>query len=201
MVKKSTKAFIDHVKSECAKYGIKCKLKPVSYLRLSNNIKCSGYFDESSLELVCAMNREDSLEILVHEYAHMTQWLDNCDIWKKMIKYDSVNKMDAWLSKKEVVRDYKKHIDIVKYLELDNEKRSVNIIKKFNLDIDLDHYIKKANAYVQFYNHIKTTRRWSTPKNSPYTNVSVINVMSPTFRMNYRKMSKKVIKAFQISGI
>ena len=197
---KKTKLFIDHIKAECEKYGVTLQLRHVKYLKISNSIKCSGYFDESDRTIVCATNTRNWLEILVHEYAHMTQWLDDCREWSKMVKKDSVSKMDMWLSGYEV-KDYKKHIDIVKYLELDNEKRSVQIIKKFGLEIDIDDYIRKANAYVQFYNHIKTTRRWSKPHNSPYTNKMVIGQMSNTFRMNYRKMSKKVSLVFEKSGI
>jgi hypothetical protein len=138
----------------------------------------------------------------VHEYAHLTQWVDNCSIWKKVSKYDSVNKMDRWLNGK-LVKDYKRHVDLVKELELDNEKRSVKIIKLFKLDsvISVEDYTRKANAYVQFYNYIKITRRWSDPKNSPYNNQTVIQAMPKVFRMNYKKMSNRVKTAFLKSKI
>jgi hypothetical protein len=199
---KKEKAFVDHVKLECKKYGIKCSLRPVKYLKLSNSIKCSGYFDETGKVLACATNKKDWLQILVHEYAHLTQWVDNCNIWKKVSKLDSVNKMDQWLNGKSV-KDYKRHIDLVKELELDNEKRSVSIIKKFDLtnSVDIDSYTRKANAYIQFYNYIKITRRWSDPKNTPYNNQSVIQAMPRVFRMNYKKMSKRVESAFLKSKI
>jgi len=101
------------------------------------------------------------------------------------------------------VKGYKRHIDLVKELELDNEKRSVKIIKEFGLDscINVEDYTRKANAYIQFYNYIKTTRRWSDPKNSPYNNNTVIQAMPKVFRMNYKKMSKRVERAFLKSNI
>ena len=40
------KRFINWVKKQCKENGIKCDLRPVTYLKLSGNIKCSGYFDE-----------------------------------------------------------------------------------------------------------------------------------------------------------
>ncbi len=199
---KKEREFVDYVKSECKKYGVKCSLRPVKYLKLSGNIKCSGYFDETGKVLACATNKKDWLQILVHEYAHLTQWVDNCKIWKKVSKLDSVNKMDQWLNGKSV-KGYKRHIDLVKELELDNEKRSVGIIKSFDLSslINVDDYTRKANAYVQFYNYIKITRRWSDPKNTPYNNQSVIQAMPKVFRMNYKKMSKRVESAFLKSKI
>jgi hypothetical protein len=202
LMTKKEKAFVDYVKSECKKYGVKCSLRPVKYLKLSGNIKCSGYFDETGKVLACATNKKDWLQILVHEYAHLTQWVDDCNIWKKVSKFDSVNKMDLWLNGKSV-KNYERHIDLVKELELDNEKRSVKIIKQFGLDssIDTADYTRKANAYVQFYNYIKTTRKWSDPKNTPYNNKTVINAMPKVFRMNYKKMSKRVELAFSKSKI
>jgi hypothetical protein len=199
---KKEREFVDYVKSECKKYGVKCSLRPVKYLKLSGNIKCSGYFDETGKVLACATNKKDWLQILVHEYAHLTQWVDNCKIWKKVSKLDSVNKMDQWLNGKSV-KGYKRHIDLVKELELDNEKRSVGIIKSFDLSslINVDDYTRKANAYVQFYNYIKITRRWSDPKNTPYNNQSVIQAMPKVFKMNYKKMSKRVESAFLKSKI
>ena len=54
---KKEKEFVNYVKSECKKYGVKCDLRKTKYVKLSGNIKCSGYFDEDGLSLVCSMNR------------------------------------------------------------------------------------------------------------------------------------------------
>lgn len=194
--------FIDHVKSECKKYGIKCSLRPVKYLKLSGNIKCSGYFDEENRVLACATNKKDWLSILVHEYGHMTQWIDNCKTWKKMEDTSATYKVDKWLGGGKV-KHVNYHIDIVKNLELDNEKRSVKLIKDYGLEkyIDIKDYIKKANAYVQFYNYIKITRKWSSPKNSPYSNEELVAEMPDRFSMKYKSMSKRVYKAFLKANI
>jgi hypothetical protein len=185
--------FVEFVKQECKRYNIKCKLKPVKYLRLSGNIKCSGYFDEEEPALAVATNRQDWLEILVHEYCHLTQWLDNGSIWKKGTT--SLAYVFEWLAGADVKR-VNKHIDAARDLELDNEKRSVAMIKKWDLNIDTDSYIKKANAYVQFYNYMKQTRKWCVPNNSPYKNARVVDAMSTKFNLNYKKLSKRLEKVF-----
>ena len=190
--------FIEHVKSHCKENGIKVILRPTQYIKLSNNIKCSGWFDEEKMELVCAKNRGDFLDILVHEYSHFTQWIDQCEPWLK--GYYGLTYVEEWLSGKEV-RNIKKHLASSRDLELDNEKRASKLIDKFNLSIDKDNYIKKANAYVQFYNWMYVSRRWSKPGNTPYTNKIIIEAMPNTFHMNYSRMSKKVFKAFEASGI
>jgi hypothetical protein len=195
MVKKTLleKEFLRFVKDQCKKYGIKCKLKNVSYLKLSGNIKCSGYFCETEKVLAVAMDRADWIEILAHEYCHLTQWVDGVDVWKKGCT--GLVKMDNWMNGSRV-RDIKKYLGYVRDLELDNEKRAVALIKKWGLDVDLDMYIKKANAYVQFYNYIYHTRKWSNPKNSPYSNSVVVDAMSNKFNMKYSDMSNRVFKLF-----
>ena len=193
MYDKNTQAFIDHVKKECKKHGIKASLRNTKYVKLSGNIKCSGYFDDENRVLVCSMNRPDFLEILAHEYCHLTQYVDKIELW------DAVNVsmplLDEWLSGEEV-EDIDQHISKCRDLELDNEKRTVEVIKKFDLNMDLDHYVRKANAYVQFYNYMKHSRRWCTPERSPYTNKRVISSMSNQFDMEYSEIPQDIKQIF-----
>lgn len=189
-------AFVKWIKKECKKYKVKCSLRNTSYLVVSNNIRCSGYFsdeDEKAPVLAVAMKNPQWLEILVHEYCHLTQWIDGIDLWKKADK--SLVLVDEWLSGKTVC-NINYHLSVARDLELDNEKRSVALIKKWDLNIDVENYIKKANAYIQFYNYLKKTRRWSKPNNQPYKNEEIVNIMSTKFNMNYKKMSKRVEKVF-----
>ena len=81
-------------------------------------------------------------------------------------------------------------------MELDNERRTAKLIKKWKLSIDLKDYIKKANAYIHFYNWMFHTRKWSSPTNSPYTNADIQAVMSTRFDMNYEELTPKVYEAF-----
>jgi len=192
------KNFVDHVKRECRRTGIKFDLRPSKYVKLSESIKCSGWFDNENMALVVAAKNVYALEILVHEYGHLTQWDENIPIW---IKADeALGYVDDWLGGIEV-KNIKKWLGLSRDLELDNEKRSVALIKKFDLPIDTQAYTKKANAYVQFYNWMYYSRRWSTPKNSPYRNPIILDVMPEKFNMNYKKLSYKVYKAFEASGI
>jgi len=94
------------------------------------------------------------------------------------------------------VPDIDYHLGMARALELDNEKRSVELMRKWGLDVDIDNYIRKANAYIQFYNYMGKTRRWSNPQNAPYGNPNVVKQMPTTFRMNYKRMSKRVEKVF-----
>ena len=192
------KNFVDHVKRECRRTGIKFDLRPSKYVKLSESIKCSGWFDSENMALVVAAKNSMALDVLVHEYGHLTQWDENVPIW---IKADeALGYVEEWLSGIEV-KNIKKWLGLSRDLELDNEKRSVALIKKFDLPIDTSFYTKKANAYVQFYNWMYYSRRWSTPKNSPYRNPIILDAMPEKFNMNYKKLSYKSYKAFEASGI
>lgn len=190
-------AFIEHVKAECKRTGIKCDLRPTKYLKLSN-IRCSGYFDSEGKVLVCSMNRPDSLGILAHEYAHLTQWEEGIDLWHK--SDTSLTKIDQWLGGQRV-HNIKKHLGVSRDLELDNERRTAKLISKWKLSIDLKDYIKKANSYIHFYNWMYHSRKWSSPNNSPYTNPDIQAVMSTRFDMKYDELTPRVYNAFAKANI
>jgi hypothetical protein len=65
----------------------------------------------------------------------------------------------------------------------------------------LVHYVKKANAYVQFYNWMLVTRKWSKPNNSPYKNKNLVAAMSNKFNMKYDSLSPKLEKIFKTENI
>lgn len=192
------KRFINWVKKQCKENGIKCDLRKVKYLKLSGNIKCSGYFDEDERKLVVAMNRPDWLGILVHEYCHLTQWTDGVKVWTKGC--EGLTKVEEWLEGKSV-RGIKTALAQSRDLELDNEKRSVALMKKWGLKIDIDDYIRKANAYVMFYNYMYHSRKWSSPDNSPYSNPNIISKMSNKFNMRYKQMSERLLKLYKEQNI
>jgi len=193
-------AFIDFVKQECKRVGIKCILKNVKSVKLSegSNARCSGYFDSENKELVVSMKRPDSLAILVHEYCHLTQWEEQIPLWKKADV--SLTKIDEWLCGKEI-RNIKKHLAIARDLELDNEKRSAKMIRKWKLSINIKDYIQKANSYIHFYNYIYYTRKWSKPRNTPYTNKQIQAIMSDRFNMRYDVLPEKIHNAFVAAKI
>lgn len=194
---KQTERFIKHVKDECRNEGVKCDLRNTTYVKLSSVIRASGYFDETVPTLVCSMKRPDSLEILAHEYSHLTQWRERIDLWKAVEV--SMPKLDEWLEGKDIP-SIERHIAACRDLELDNEKRAVKIIKEFELPIDINHYVKKANAYVMFYNYMMVSRRWCTPKNSPYKNKTIIEAMPNKFNMKYSSIPTRLHKLFESEG-
>lgn len=188
--------FISYVKKKCRENGIKCDIRNVTYVKGGENIKCSGYFDEMNRILVVSKMHPDFFHTLIHEYCHVLQWKENGPLWKNIDKSSPL--VDKWLTGKSV-KNYKKHLAAVRDMELDCEKRAVELMKKWNFPIN--DYVKKANAYVQFYNWLAKTRRWSSPENSPYTNKIIVSAMPNKFNMDYSKMSKRIEKLFKQENI
>lgn len=194
----NVREFVKFVKSQCRQHNIKFRLRPTKSVVISKAIRCSGYFDENTRELVVAGKNKRWLEILVHEYGHLTQWVDNCKEWRDL--GNSIEKVDSWLEGKRV-KDVKKALALTRDLELDNEKRSVKIIKEWGLPIDIKEYTQKANAYVNLYNRLAVTRKWPSVKNSPYKNPKIYKQMPKIFRMDYKNLSEKYYKIFEEAGL
>jgi len=189
--------FIWFVQVQCAQYGVKCDLRNTAFVK-TGNIRCAGWFSEASesgpARLVCSMNRDDALEILVHEYAHLTQYVSGMTLWDTAGQ--SLEHIDKWLAG-EYYEDIDTHIDNALQLELDNEKRTVKLITEWNLPIDVGGYTQRANAYLQFYLWLKHSKKWSSPNNSPYKNPRIVAAMKPTFRMNYTQLTPKLYTLFK----
>lgn len=192
--------FIKFVKRECRRTKIKCIFKNTKSVKLSeeNNIRCSGYFDSENRELVVAIKHPQALAIIVHEYCHLTQWEEQIPLWKK--SDIALTKIDDWLNGKRI-HNIRQHLSIARDLELDNEKRSAKTIRKWKLSINVKEYIQKANSYIHFYNYIYYTRRWSKPKNTPYTNKQIQALMSDRFNMRYDMLPTKIHNAFVAAKI
>lgn len=111
--------------------------------------------------------------ILLHEYCHFTQWLEQCDEWKAYLK--------NW---RGIMREWE--MSIVK-LELDCEKRTLELIKKLEIEhyIKPEEYIKNSNAYLGFYHIYFETGIWY--KKSPYSFKEILDKM-PTKSMSFEDL-------------
>lgn len=191
---KNDKAFIEFVKEECKRTGIKCDLRPTTFVK-ADGIMCAGYFDETNMQLVVAMNRHDSLGALAHEYCHLTQWEEGMRLWR--LSDHALHQLHKWLRGKPV-RHIRRHIATVRELELDNERRTAKMIKRWKLSIDVKEYVRGANAYIHFYNWLYLSRSWSEPRNGDDV---VVDNMSSKFNMKYDQMSRKVAEVFALADL
>lgn len=189
------KEFLKYVKKRCEKRGVKV------FLGKGKKVKCdsvltSGYFDEVNKVLAVAMGGNRPIEILAHEFSHFTQWDEQCAIWVKAVKYEAIENFWAYVTGQKSNNPIKS-LSISRDLELDCEKRTIELIKCHGLDIDIDYYHKKANAYVYFYNWMKESKRWCKPDNTPYNNKRIVEAMPNHFNNDYTILPEKFRKIFR----
>jgi hypothetical protein len=196
-MKKSYDKLVELIKKNCKEYGVKLDIRPTSYVKIDSS-RCSGFFDpeEENLRIVVAGKAENFEATLLHEYCHLTQYIDNDKLWRKSNK--SLTILFEWLEGKDYSkRKIKRHAAVCRELELDNEKRAAKMARKYDVGLSVKEYTKRANAYVLFYNWLPVTRKWSSSENSPYRNENLIKAMSGKFDMNYEKLDPKIKKIFK----
>jgi len=191
---------IKHIKAECKKHNVKYYKGPGRFVWLQDsNIKCGGYFNsEPEPMLAFASKSKEANTLLAHEYCHMTQWLDKIPLWD--IANNSLVVVDNWLNGFDC-DNIEWHLANCRDLELDNEIRTAKLFDEYDFGQTKEEYIKKANAYIIFYNYLSISRRWSKPGNSPYSNARILELMSNKFDMDYTKMSPELTNIFQEENI
>jgi hypothetical protein len=192
---KNVEKFIKDLRHKCKKNDVKLKLIN-KWAFVEDGVEIGGSFGpnkNSKMYLTCAIGRPDYLSIIVHESCHLDQYLENSVSWKKG---DSCDDVFEWLENKSVLKNLNKHINNVQDIEEDCERRAIKKIKEYNLPIDLDIYIKKANSYIWFYKHLQKTRHWPDRFSSPYVIPQVWQNMPNKFQKSYRIIPKRFKKLF-----
>ena len=157
------KQFVAHVKRQCKLKGIELMLSPSRNVVITDSFStdCSGYFDDVNKVLVVACGKpfNEWIEILIHEYSHMQQWLGD-DRWARWT--DCCLDLWAWLDKEKVMNNVQltKVLDGMVDLERDCEIRSVENIRKWKLPINKAQYQRKANLYLYSYKLMHLLKRF-----------------------------------------
>ncbi len=184
---KNDREFIGYVVAECSKKNVKVSFENEKFV-WSDGTRCSGYFDEYGRELVVAIKKSqrDFLPIIVHEFSHFQQWVENDPVFINMSKNEELDG-DMWEWMKGVnipMSRVRKSIRAYQNLELDCEKRSVEHIKNFNLSINIQEYIKMANVYILFYSLLLKTKSWYV--NPPYSCGKLLKIIPENFIKSFR---------------
>jgi hypothetical protein len=160
--------FVGKTVLEMAAKGIKIQLSPGKSILHSDGTNCSGWFDPAEKEFACATGSESWLEIYAHEYCHFTQWLDG--VLKEEGDVENEDAIWEWLGGADFpFETVEMSVRASQDLEADNERRTVALIRKYDLPIDVTTYIQKSNAYLLFYDVVLRTRRWSNGDTPSYS--------------------------------
>jgi hypothetical protein len=140
-------------------------------------IYCEGWFDDKSL--ICSTKHplEFWVPVFAHEFCHYLQWKEKSSLYTKP-KTDFI--VDAFIDGKKAEKTkLERAIYKVQTMELDCEKRSVELMKNYNLPFDFDRIIQRANAYIYFYSIAIELGDWY--KTSPSLIKEIVNRMPAVF--------------------
>lgn len=170
------KQFVAHVKRRCTVNGIELMMSPSRNVVLTDSFSadCSGYFDEVNKVLVVACGKpfKDWIEVMVHEYSHMEQWMTD-ERWGHWT--DCCLDLWDWLDGDIELNEHqmKGMIDGMIDLERDCEVRALQNIRKWKLPINKARYAKKANLYLYSYRVLPIIRKFPT---GLYDNTELLNL-------------------------
>ena len=194
--------FIRDIKKDCEKHNVEfilSKTKNVPYGETGYPV--SGYFiDYGKPRLGVAIGCPDDMwiPILAHESSHMDQWIEKSPFWINSFidGKEAVDHIELWVNGKEYnEEELNKIFNAAIDVELDCEKRTIEKIKKYNLPINIEIEIQKANCYPWLYIMIKRLRKmekvsplpreiWSK---CPDIFIMDYNYIPPTIRDLYTK--------------
>lgn len=161
-----------------------------------------GYWDDTNPKkplLACQVTNDESewVPIFAHEYCHFLQWREKCVEWKNANSISDKHMYKITHNKPIKKRYLEKQLNNLRDLELDCEKRTVRLFKKYKVPVKLKKYIAEANSYVHFYNYIKDYRKWYPKNNKPYKNELLAKACSGNFYSSYEKIPKKLKMAYE----
>jgi hypothetical protein len=189
---KGAKKFISDLAAKCVSHNISLKLISDNQVD-AESIACSGYFDEE--DIVVATKKKDWLDVLVHESCHLDQFVERSKFWTS--GDEGIRTIEKFLSRSKFINMTKLKNSIIDtiMLELDCEKRTVKKIKKYNLDVNIDKYIKQANSYLFSYWTIYSDRKWYP---FPYNNPKIYNKFPSKFLPigEYKKENNNFLHLF-----
>lgn len=188
------------IKQECKENNVRFfhgRGKTVSFQ--GESVRSNGYFNEplkkGDKAVLAISTNPNSLDVLIHEYCHMQQYLEGHPYWKAL---NGKGHMWQWLDGQKVphtkvVASVEAHYNI----EVDCEARAVKMHRKFKTGINLTEYIQKANAYTMFYFYVLENRKWYAPGREPYNLKEVWSKLPKTFAFNREKWYNKHKKIFE----
>lgn len=157
---------------------------------MAEDFYVAGYWSEDDKQLNVAIAHDEWLTTLAHEYSHFCQWKENKFTDKKTA--NAYADYDEWL--KGEIELTQKQIDLackqIQKCELDCEKRTTKLIKKFNLCESVEEYVQKSNSYVLGYEASKKLRKWF--KVAPSRIDSLVKTMPTKFVKELKPTRKQL---------
>lgn len=136
-----------------------------------NEAKVDGYYCQDDREIAISTSDSGWISTLAHEFNHFLQNKNNSMFWKR-IDFDEKNAYSLWwdwLNKEielsETELEYV--VRCIQDVEHECESNTIEMIRKYNLPVDMEEYIQIANQYIFFFQYAKKYRSWTEGIGTP----------------------------------
>lgn len=174
---RAVRRYLGDAVSEMIEAGWAVNLVADEYVYIDGKIdqenRCTGYVQECSFEgtvLHLAVDRDlnDWLGVFLHEFGHFQQWRDRGKKAHDRIaeRYEDARcALERWTKKRRryTPRQLWGFVHRVVAEEADAEMRALRDAAHYNLPLDRDEYVQKANAYMLSYPYMLRQRRCPDP--------------------------------------
>lgn len=195
MKTRADKDFLKFVKNHLKEHGFKLIIGRGKMCN-AGGFRVHAYFSEDTKQIRISSKCNNMLQYLAHEYAHFLQYLDKEPLYTKVD--DALTIMDSWLNGKDYSqKTLERAFFQVRAMERDCEKRTVQLIRKWNLSIDEKEYTRKANTYIYAHFLMLEKRKWWPFKSvhAPYQSKPLQEAIADSFKVkSHEYCPPKVMK-------
>jgi hypothetical protein len=181
----------EHLMEDWAKHQGEFGAKP-TYIKTKKN---------GQLNIAVSRPMNVWFPILLHEYCHFQQWVDNDADWLAASgKPDSSNVMWEYIKgEREKTEFVRRHIAKVKAMELDCERRTCEMMTNYTHIKSREQYAKEAGAYIYFHDFIYKTGKWYSKNKGKRTldSKEIVDLMPSSMEGDYEVMPKGLHKLFE----
>lgn len=192
----ATNEFVSYVKDELKQRGFRLCFGRGKMVNGGDAWRAAGYFDDKNKILRIAKGRADWLDVMIHEYAHFLQWVEqpanvyNADARASLIVANFLHhkkQINPTVLKRAFAR--------VMAFERDAERRAVFIAAHWELPVDPQEYARQANIYIYSHHLMRDTGKWK-PIGNPYRATTIKRLMPSNFRnLAHQAIPKNVYRA------
>ena len=185
------KQLVYYIKKNAKNQGVKIRLTPYKNINF-NGSRINGYFDceNKILQVATKKKFKEWFFVFIHEAAHLFQWIEKDKSLKPLIDKrgnDISYKIDDWMNGGNVAEIQKIMLNTYR-MELNCEKRAVSLIKKFNVKINVEEYIQKANAYMCYHFLMLEFRKRYKSGKEPWSISKIWKTMPKRLNVNHQKI-------------
>lgn len=173
------------------KFGVTVVISPDRKVNDDDGAESGGWFCGDTRRLVVGTGSSTWLGILLHEYCHVTQWIENGPLWRAYR-----DDMWAWLAGKSI-KNPRAAVRAVQALEEDCERRTIRLIQELGAPVSIEAYTRSANAYLHFHNVMADKRKWYRPGTVMQDIPDLLAAANPTLDLDFTKTNAALRKELE----